>query len=98
VKKSARKIIALYPDKFGVDYEANKKALEPLVDARTKRLRNRIVGYITRLKIVEVNRASATTEIPSESKSTAPRPRLKSPPNPLSSSVKRVFWPLGSGP
>ena len=37
-----------------------------LVDARTKRLRNRIVGYITRLKIVEVNRASATTEIPSE--------------------------------
>ena len=70
VKKISRELVALYPDKFGVDYEANKKALEPLVDARTKRLRNRIVGYITRLKIVEVNRASATTEIPSE----APEP------------------------
>lgn len=66
VKKTARELVTLYPDKFGVDYEANKKALEVLVDAKTKRLRNRIVGYITRLKIVEVNRASATTEIPAE--------------------------------
>lgn len=63
VKKISRELIILYPDKFGVDYEANKKAFEPLVDARTKRLRNRIVGYITRLKIVEVNRAAATSEL-----------------------------------
>jgi len=66
VKKSAREIIALYPDKFGTDYEANKKALQDVMDARTKRLRNRIVGYVTRLKIVEASRASATTEIPAE--------------------------------
>jgi small subunit ribosomal protein S17e len=66
VKKFAREMLVLYPDKFGTDYEANKKAFEPLVDARTKRLRNRIVGYITRLKIVEGNRASATTEIPAD--------------------------------
>ncbi len=63
VKKWSRNIILLYPDKFGTDYEANKKAFEPLVDARTKRLRNRIVGYITRLKIVEKNRAAATSEL-----------------------------------
>ena len=67
VKKTARELVALYPDKLGTDYEANKKALEVLVDARTKRLRNRIVGYVTRLKIVEKNRASATTEIPPDS-------------------------------
>ncbi len=66
VKKISRQLIVLYPDTFGTDYEANKKAFEPLVDARTKRLRNRIVGYITRLKIVEGNRASATTEIPAD--------------------------------
>lgn len=66
VKKVSRELVSLYPDKFGTDYEANKKALTPLVDARTKRLRNRIVGYITRLKIVEANRASAATEIPTE--------------------------------
>ena len=63
VKKMSRDLIALYPDKFGKDYEANKKAFEPLVDARTKRLRNRIVGYITRLKIVDENRAAATSEL-----------------------------------
>ena len=66
VKKTARELVALYPDKFGTDYEANKKAIGTVVDARTKRLRNRIVGYITRLKIVEGTRASAATEIPSE--------------------------------
>ncbi len=63
VKKWSRDLIILYPDKFSTDYEANKKAFEPLVDARTKRLRNRIVGYITRLKIVEQNRAAATSEL-----------------------------------
>jgi len=63
VKKMSRNLIALYPDTFGTDYEANKKAFEPLVDARTKRLRNRIVGYITRLKIVEKNRTAATSEL-----------------------------------
>ena len=63
VKKFSRELIVLFPDRFGTDYEANKKAFEPLVDARTKRLRNRIVGYITRLKIVEVNRAAATSEL-----------------------------------
>jgi len=63
VKKISRELVALYPDRFGKDYEANKNALEPLVDARTKRLRNRIVGYVTRLKIVEENRAAATSEL-----------------------------------
>jgi small subunit ribosomal protein S17e len=67
VKKWSRDLILLYPDKFSTDYEANKKAFEPLVDARTKRLRNRIVGYITRLKIVEQNRAAATSELGPES-------------------------------
>ena len=63
VKKWSRDLVALYPDKFGMDYEANKKAFAPLVDARTKKLRNRIVGYITRLKIVEKNRAAATSRL-----------------------------------
>ena len=66
VKKISRELVAMYPDKFGKDYEANKRAMEPLVDARTKRIRNRIVGYVTRLKIVEGNRASAATAIPAE--------------------------------
>jgi small subunit ribosomal protein S17e len=67
VKKVARELVARYPDKFTTDYESNKKVLADLVDAKTKRLRNRVVGYVTRLKIVEINRAKAPTEIAQES-------------------------------
>lgn len=67
VKKVARELVERYPDKFTTDYESNKKVLADLVDAKTKRLRNRVVGYVTRLKIVEVSRAEAPTEIAQES-------------------------------
>ncbi len=63
VKKVSRELVERYPDKFSTNYEANKVALATLVDARTKRLRNRIVGYVTRLKIVEGKRAVAQGEI-----------------------------------
>jgi small subunit ribosomal protein S17e len=59
VKKVARDLVGRYPEKFNTDFEANKKALITLVDARTKRMRNRVIGYITRLKITEETRASA---------------------------------------
>jgi small subunit ribosomal protein S17e len=59
VKKVARDLVARYPEKFNTDFETNKKALITLVDARTKRMRNRVIGYITRLKITEETRASA---------------------------------------
>ena len=67
VKKVARELVERYPDKLTTDYEANKKVLADLVDAKTKRLRNRVVGYVTRLKIVEVRRAEAPTEAAQES-------------------------------
>lgn len=67
VKKVARELVERYPDRLTTNYEANKTALADLVDAKTKRLRNRVVGYVTRLKIVEVRRAAAPTEISAES-------------------------------
>lgn len=66
VKKVARELVGRYPDKFTTNYESNKTVMADLVDAKTKRLRNRIVGYVTRLKIVEVKRAAAPTEAPTE--------------------------------
>jgi len=63
VKKVARELIEQYPDRFSTNYESNKVAMANVVDAKTKRLRNRIVGYVTRLKIVEGRRAAAPTEI-----------------------------------
>jgi len=67
VKKVARELVARYPDKFTTNYESNKKVMADLVDAKTKRLRKRVVGYVTRLKIVEIRRAAAPTEIAQES-------------------------------
>ena len=67
VKKVARELVERYPDKFTTNYDSNKTVLADLVDAKTKRLRNRVVGYVTRLKIVEERRASAPTEISPES-------------------------------
>jgi len=67
VKKVSRELIARYPDKFTTNYESNKTVLADLVDAKTKRLRNRVVGYVTRLKIVEGRRAAAPTQISEES-------------------------------
>src|SRR5438477_10571392 len=67
VKKVSRVLIACYPDKFTTNYESNNTVLVDLVDAMTKRLRNRVVGYVTRLKIVEGRIASAPTEISKES-------------------------------
>ena len=67
VKKVARELVERYPDKFTTNYDSNKTVLADLVDAKTKRLRNRVVGYVTRLKIVEERRASAPTEVSPES-------------------------------
>ena len=67
VKKVARELVERYPNMLTTNYEANKKVLADLVDAKTKRLRNRVVGYVTRLKIVEGRRAAAPTEIAPES-------------------------------
>jgi small subunit ribosomal protein S17e len=37
-----------YPDAFGDDFEANKRTVERLTQLRSKHLRNRIAGYVTR--------------------------------------------------
>ena len=43
-----------------------KKSVNELVNSQSKRLRNRIAGYVTRLKVVEAERI-ATTQQASES-------------------------------
>jgi len=49
VKKVARELLRRYPDKFTTDFEENKKFIESLMNVPSKRLRNTIVGYVTRL-------------------------------------------------
>ena len=49
VKKIARELVELYPDKFSTDFQSNKKTVESLAQISSAKLRNRIAGYITRL-------------------------------------------------
>jgi small subunit ribosomal protein S17e len=50
VKKIARELIRRYPDRFTADFEENKKTVDSLINTPSKRLKNTIAGYITRLE------------------------------------------------
>ena len=49
VKRVAHELLKRYPDKFTSDFEENKKVVMSLVSVSSPKLRNSIVGYITRL-------------------------------------------------
>ncbi len=59
IKSSARRLIALYPDRFTTDFEHNKQVLKELLPELTKRTRNRIAGYITRLMKIETRKKAS---------------------------------------
>ena len=50
VKKIARELVELHPDKFSTDFQTNKRGVESLVQVSSRKIRNRIAGYITRLR------------------------------------------------
>ena len=47
IKRIARELLSLYPDKFTKDFEYNKRVLEKIADIPSRKLRNRVAGYIT---------------------------------------------------
>lgn len=49
IKRTANTLIKKYPEKFSESFEENKKAVEELAEVPSKKLRNVIAGYITRL-------------------------------------------------
>jgi small subunit ribosomal protein S17e len=56
VKRAARELIERFPEKFTNEYEPNKAAVNEVMKAPSKRLRNRIAGYVTRLKVTDAHR------------------------------------------
>ena len=60
IKKLAREFLDKYPDKFTADYEANKKLVAELADIPSKKLKNQIAGYISRMKRVEQRSVAST--------------------------------------
>jgi len=52
VKRLAHELLKRYPNEFTSDFEENKKMIESLAVIPSTRLRNNIVGYITRLVVL----------------------------------------------
>ena len=49
VKRTARKALDKYPDDFKIDFDHNKFKLEERYVLPSKKMRNRIAGYLTHL-------------------------------------------------
>ena len=49
IKRNAKLILNSNPNKFSKEFESNKKSLLETADIRSKKLRNTIAGYVTRL-------------------------------------------------
>ena len=48
-----------YPDEFTADFETNKRLVEQYTDVKTKKVRNRIAGYLVRMVRVQMTRDQA---------------------------------------
>lgn len=50
VKRLARDLVNADDEKFSEDFDENKEALKDTEEFNSKRLRNRVAGYIVRVK------------------------------------------------
>ncbi|MFA5797840.1 MAG: 30S ribosomal protein S17e [Candidatus Woesearchaeota archaeon] len=50
IKRTTKEIMAKYNDDFVVDFEQNKRVLDAKMKISSKKMRNVIAGYATRLK------------------------------------------------
>ncbi len=66
VKRTARKLLEMYPDVFTGDFEHNKRVVSQLMEFRSKKLRNQIAGYITHLVNASLKRRAKITESEAE--------------------------------
>jgi len=49
IKKSSRRIIERYYPRLTLDFHTNKRICDDIAEIPTKRMRNKIAGYVTRL-------------------------------------------------
>ena len=59
VKRIARELLDEYPAKFTTDFENNKKLVDALTNISSKKLRNRVAGYTTRLAAIRYGQESS---------------------------------------
>lgn len=47
IKRISTELLQKYPDKFGLDFDSNKKVINEVSIVTSKVLRNELAGYIT---------------------------------------------------
>jgi len=58
VKRTARRLLELYPDEVSTSFEDNKELVKKYVYLKSKKLRNQIAGYLTHLAKLKVREES----------------------------------------
>ena len=54
VRRISEELLTKYHDTFGTDFQKNKEQLEQVAVIRSKMLKNRIAGYITKIRVKEL--------------------------------------------
>ncbi len=47
IKRLSTELLQKYPDRFGLEFDANKKSVNEVATVRSKVLRNELAGHIT---------------------------------------------------
>lgn len=50
IKRNTREVMEKYGDEFSNDFDKNKQTLQKFVKTESKKIRNRLAGYITMIK------------------------------------------------
>lgn len=53
VKSTSRKLLLKHPEKFSIDYKSNRAALTDMISTPSKKMKNVIAGYLSRLVRIE---------------------------------------------
>ena len=62
IKRIAVQLYEKFKDQLSTDFEANKKFVEKYVDVQSKKIRNRIAGYLTRYVKMQKSKAKEKTK------------------------------------
>ncbi len=62
IKSAARVLMQYYADEFTTDFETNKRLVEQYTDVKSKKVRNRIAGYLVRMVRTRIAREAAEAE------------------------------------
>lgn len=64
IKRVAKELYEKFKDQVTTDFYSNKKLVDMYVDVQSKKVRNRIAGYLTRL--AKLSKEQATKQVTEE--------------------------------